>query len=233
MYWWPISVKGGQSVVDAYCKVSGKCTGSNVGTIKVDLSFLHFSGLTKNNMGTVELPYHTDAISNADFYENNPNKLFPWEGLANVVYSEHRWLHPGRWAPGSKERDWFSQHWIGDSAGIIRTMVVRANFWSSYSTPNEAALGGGYAPPQQDLQDPSYGEFYGLAFAVIMTDVGVKHFFPYFAHQDLNEIRKYNPSDRNDLYKTETTGFGGPGWKDFHITTYFPYDPPWTYITSR
>ena len=209
-----------QRALNQYCAVPGRlpCSGPGIGYIKIDLYFL--KNLAGYDPGVVRLPYHI----NPNY--SSPNSLFPWEGVANVVYAEHSSLHPRRHPRGTDEREHFTQYWLGEATGIIQTMINRATD-GNYQCPNHAALTAGqYAAPGRNLNDTHgvYQEFYGLAFMVIQLEVRVDQPYRYFAHQDLLPLRG-NGSHLNDVCCTDTTGFG-PTWhglKNWFIPQTYPY----------
>ena len=173
--------------------------------------------ITGYDAGTVLLPYHSDVYLNWDFYQNNENYLFPWEGPAMVASAEHSSLHPLKWVGLAREYEYFSQHWLGDTVGIFHTMSNAAREDFHYATPNEAALGSRYAEARQDPSSPIYAEFYGLAFLTFQMGVHVYQPYQYFSHQDRNQIRGQGPDLNNTLY-TETVAFG-PNWYELKTFT--------------
>jgi hypothetical protein len=195
-----------------YCG-HAQCYGENVGYLSINLKFA--TNLAGEDLGTISLPYHVDVAN------LGPNERFEWEGVANVVYNEDRQLHPAYNKADLQAEAWFTQHWLGDAAGIVQTTIARA---ARYGSPNAAAMEPGqYAPPHRDLTDPAYKEFYAVTFMVIEMNVRVDQPYEYFAHQDINEIRGHDPTNRNAACCTESVGFGPTfGRKDHYITTLYP-----------
>ena len=212
-----------QEALASYC-AKAVCSGPDIGNVTIDLGFT--GNLVGSDPGVVTLPYHTSAgkLGSSD--------LFPWEGVANVAYNEHRQLHPYNNTRDRRAYNHFLNHWLGDATGIMQTMINRADSGDfKYETANEAALAEGqYASPIQRVGDKAYHEFYGLAFLVVEMNVRVDQPYSYFAHQDNLDIRGSSATGNlNDTCCTDTTAFGPTaGRKDFYITLPFPaiYDEP-------
>jgi hypothetical protein len=209
-----------QWTITEYCRISGQCSGPNIGWIRIELGF------TKNlfgyNPGIINLPYHINT--------GGPDERFPWEGVSNVTYNEHRVLHPKGYDTYSFEHKWMYSHWIGDAVGIMQTMINRAiqnkenpeNGSFRYTdrqgnsvrcyTPNQCAFGG-YAGPHRNLSDERYAEFYGLSFIVVVLNVRVDQPFTSFRHQNKNSIRGIC---------NESTGFGPVGGPFDHYVIPIP-----------
>ena len=204
--------------IAAICQQMG-CDCPNIGWTRVDAGFAE--NLFGYDPGIVILPYHIKP--------GGPDERFPWEGAANVAYNEHRALHPYKYGKTTKEYEFFLLHWIGDTAGIIQTMGNRStwigpegNKYACYGqSVNSCAMSGGYAGPYQDLTDKPYGEFYFVAFTVIVMGVRIDQPYPEFAHQDLLKINGHDPAHRNALPGTghnDSTGFGpDAGYKNYYV----------------
>ena len=228
-----------QNALDQYCTGSSvSCSGSGIGYITVDLSFM--SVVVGYDPGTVRLPYHI----NPNY--NNPSELFPWEGVADVTYSEHGQLHPNdpyytdyfRTPASIKQREsdraYAANHWLGDAIGLMQTMIVRVEDWGRSDTNTVALSGNGQYHTPARAENGVWGDFYGVAFMVTELNVRVDQPFPYFAHQDLTNVRGTSGDRNGRLYNeqgeeigiccNETIGFGPtPGWKNHYIPIY--HDP--------
>lgn len=207
----------------AYCATSNlACSGPGIGYIDINLSYL--SNLAGYDPGIVSLPYHL----NPDYA--NPENLFPWEGVANVTYAEHSALHPANYPQGSDEWNYFVYHWLGESAGIVQVMMLRAEE-GNYESANDAALTlGQFAPPGRYPDDPLfiYQEFYGLSFVVSQMDVRVPQPYQYFAHQDQSDLRGRSPNGNlNDTRHTDIAAFGPTWWgsKFWNVPPIYRYIP--------
>ncbi len=170
------------------------CHGSNVKWISVDFSIMQND--IDVNLGKVAIPVHTDVnysvLNNKGKWErkvnptylNDPNLLFPWEGAALVVYSEHRQLY-------STEDD----TWIDAAIGILNTMWVRVmnnEKWRypDYTTVNEAAFSS-YAIPQipegryGGVNEPRFMDFEAVTISWYLFLRGKNDWkYDFFAHRD-------------------------------------------------
>jgi hypothetical protein len=108
----------------------------------------------------------------------------------------------------------------------MQTMINRANstqgFACSGTTPNNCAMIGGYASPSRDETEKRYWEFYGLGFMVMVLNVRVDQPYPFFSHQDLNDIRDYDPKNINAMDKLDSTGFGPTPGRKYHYVSPIP-----------
>jgi len=193
----PIPPMSAQEAVDEFCTTT-VCKGTDIGALYVDFGV--FENLFGYDPGVASIPVHTGQIATD---KTQANQLFPWEGAGNVAYAEHRQLHPS-YATNLQDLAYFTQYWIGDAVGIIQTMIFRAEDeyeWRAVDTPNEAAYAPGtqYASPMQDLSDPAYAEFQGLAFSVIVMGQRtgpVPWNYDYFGHYSLNPVIREDRTDR-------------------------------------
>jgi hypothetical protein len=162
----------------------------------------------------IQLPYHV----NPNY--NSPDSLFPWEVPADVLFAEHSSLHPSKYNNNPQWRARFEESWRPEATGILQTMINRAesDLWN-VNTPTQAALASGqYASPGRNVDDIAWQESYALSFEVNMMGERVDQPYTYFAHQDLNDVRGYDPADRNARCCTERTAFGPhSGWKDYYV----------------
>jgi hypothetical protein len=209
------------NAIATFCAAYG-CWGANVSWMKVDLKFL--KNLLGADYGVVSLPYHLNANS------LSANDLFPWEGVANVTYNEHRQLHPD-FNQNPRDKEYFRQRFIGDAAGIMQTMINRGES-RGRTPPNQEALAGGqYAPPRQGpANERAYQQFYALAFVVVALDVNVAQPYKFFSHQDLNDVRGKDPTgDINGRgvggRTTDTAAFGPTAGRKIYYVPPIPMYP--------